>query len=488
MNAPAPNPLARPAAPPLSEILHALLHAAWRRRYLILLPALVLPVAGFVLGGLVPRSYEARMSVLVQDPSRFNPFMNDLTVRSNLRDRMDGLRALLTSRHVLAGVAEDLGLVPPGASDAAQAWAVASLSGAVSVTLIGQEMVELRYRAARPEGMDRVLRRIGERFIERVRGPEDTSLRESVIFLERQAAESQGELDAAESALASFKSRNASQLPDLRQANVNRLALIRDQLAEREVRLAGAEGEIVAMRERLLQTDPVIGRLEQEIVAATAELAVLRARYAEGHSRVQGTERRRERLEEERAALLRAAAQARPADIGRLWNLAAFAAGSPDGAQPLLVSQVGALEAARTRVEQLRAETANLRAAAEELATRVAASGEVERGLRALERDVAVKAEIVQALRRRYEQARVTADLAQQQAPERIKVIDQPMEPVAPMKPMPLIFALAGLAAGLALGAGLAALLEIADTSVRRIRDLERLTGVPVLARLPRTP
>jgi uncharacterized protein involved in exopolysaccharide biosynthesis len=111
----------------------------------------------------------------------------------------------------------------------------------------------------------------------------------------------------------------------------------------------------------------------------------------------------------------------------------------------------------------------------------------VERGLRALERDVAVKAELVQTLRRRYEQARVTADLAQQQAPERIKVIDRPMEPSAPTRPMPMLFAIAGLLGGIVLGAGLAALLEIADTSVRRIRDLERLTGVPVLARLPRT-
>jgi uncharacterized protein involved in exopolysaccharide biosynthesis len=230
----------------------------------------------------------------------------------------------------------------------------------------------------------------------------------------------------------------------------------------------------------------VIGRLEQDIVATTGELALLRARYLREHSRVQAAERRLERLEEERGTLVRAAATARPADIGRLWNFAAVAAGQGDGAQMLLVSQVGALEAARTRVEQLRAETANLRAASDELARRVAASGEVERGMRALERDVAVKAEIVHALRRRFEQARVTADLAQQQAPERIKVIDEPVQPSSPMKPLQLIFAIAGLLAGAALGAGLATLLELADTSVRRIRELETLTGAPVLARIPR--
>ena len=174
------------APPPFAELAHALLAAAWRRRYAIALPLLLLPVLGGAIGSLVPLSYDTRMSMLVQEPGRFNPFLEDLSVRSNLKDRMDGLRALLTSRHVLLPVAEDLGMVGTGASEGDQSRAVGSLAADVSVQLIGQEMVELRYRARRPEGMDRILGRIGERFIERVRGPEDSSLRDSVAFLEQQ--------------------------------------------------------------------------------------------------------------------------------------------------------------------------------------------------------------------------------------------------------------------------------------------------------------
>lgn len=478
---PLPLPLQEPSAPPLSEVVHVLLAAAWRRRYAIVLPVLLLPVLGGAAGTVAPRSYEARTSILVQDPQRFNPFMTDLTVRSNLRDRMEGLKALLTSRHVLQGVAEDLGLVAQGAGEAAQDRAVAGLAGALSVTLIGQEMVEIRYRASRPGGMAAVLRRVGERFVERVRGPEDASLRDSLAFLERQAADAAAELDAAEAALSAYKSRHAAALPELRQATAARLAQLREQLADREMRLAGAEGEIGAMRDRLLATDPVLGRLEQEIVAARTGLAELRARYTEAHSRVQAAERRLARLEEERGGLVRAAGEV---DLGRLWQLAAAAPG--EGAPALLVSQVAAMEAARARLGLLRAEAATLGAAARELSARLEASGEVERGLRGLERDVAVKAELVQSLRRRLEQARVTAELAAQQAPERIKVIDPPVEPSAPTKPMPVIFAVAGLLAGIAVGAGLAALMEIADGSVRRIRQMEALVRVPVLARLPR--
>ncbi len=480
------SPAAIPAPPPLAELAHQLLSAAWRRRYAILLPLALLPPLAGVVGTLVPRAYETRMSVLVQEPGRFNPFLEDLSVRSNLRDRMEGLRALLTSRHVLLPVAQDMGMVSPTATEDAQSRAVSTLASQVSVQLIGQEMVELRFKSNHPEGMDRVLTRIGERFIERVRGPEDSSMRDSVAFLEQQLKQSQDALDAAENAVAAYKSGHAAQLPDLRNANMQRLATLREHLAEREVTLAGAEREIASVTERLLATDPLLGRIETDMVAATAELSSLRARYTELHSKVQAAQGKLEWLEHERAEVMARANRAATFDRATLWNFAAAAAAKPDGGQPLLISQVAALEAGRARLEQLRGETANIRTAVAALEGDIAGSGEVERDLRRLEREAAVNAELTQQLRTRYARARVTADLATQQAPERIKIIDRAIEPTAPTKPMALLFTLAGVFGGLFLGIGLAVLLELLDGTPRRIRETEKLAGVPVLARIPR--
>lgn len=484
------HPATQPLSPttmgkvPMLEIWYSLIAAVWRRRYVIALPIVLMPLLGAVIGHFMPRSFETRMSILIQEPSKLNPFLEDLSVKTNLKDRMDALRALLTSRYVMAGVAEDLGLLKGDSSEAAQDRVVADLAGAVSVQLIGNEMVELRYRAASPFGIDRVLMRIGERFMQRVAAPEDSSMRSSVTFLEAQLKAATDKLGESERALSEFKTVNAQQLPDLRSTNVQRLAQLRDALSDHEIKLTGAESEFKTMRSRLTQADPMIGRLEQDIIAVTAELAQLRARYTDQHSSVQTAMHKLERLNDERASLLRAEAAAPPPDEDRILNLAAAAVTDKTNVQPLLVSQVVLVEAARARLQLLRSETDNLRGMVAELTDRVKAGGEVERSLRDHEREVQVNSDLVAQLRHRFDMAKITGDLSRNQAPQRIAVIDRPTEPMKPTKPITLLFTLAGLVAGIVLGAGLAALMEIADTSVRSIRDMESLMGVPVLARI----
>lgn len=481
----------RPADPrtPLLEVVAAAMAATWRRRKVIAVPLLVLPVVGLAIGMVAPRSYETRMTLLVQDAGRALPNIQDMAVGTNLKDRMEALRAILASRRVMLGVAQDIGLLPADADRPRQDAVVRSLAQAVNVQLIGTEVLEFTYRAPYPQGMSVVLNRVGQRFVEAVLAPGDSSTRDSVEFLKRQLDAASTQLTAAETALGDYRGRNVQQLPEQRGANVTRLAQVRDALNDHQVRLAGAESEFASLRSRLVQTDPMVGRLEQDIVAATSEVANLRSRYTPEHSSVQAAERRLRHLEEMRRDMLQAARA--PAvgedDLDRLWNMAAtIPTGKPDGEQaPMLVSQVVLLQQARGKVEQLRAETENLRTTVAEIERRLASSGEVERRLRELERDLATKSDLVGELNKRYERARVTNDFSRYQAPDRVKVLDQPVDPTAPMRPITLLFTLAGIAGGLLLGTGLAAALEATDPTVRRAREMERISGVRVLARVP---
>nr|WP_294564767.1 hypothetical protein [uncultured Rhodopila sp.] len=473
-----------PASPPIAETLQVLLTGAWRQRYLIVTPMLFLPVLGGIAGHLAPKTYETKMTILIQEPGKLNPFLEDLSIKTNLKDRMPALQSLLTSRYVMQSVATDLGMIHPDSKEKLIDDVVADLAGAVTVQLTGQELVELHYKAATPAGIDKVLMRIGERFMERVEAPEDSSMRNSVTFLDKELAEARKRLEDAEGAVAEYRARNAQSLPDQRAGNLQRLATLRDALAEHEVKLAGAQTDFDTTRARLSQTDPVIGRLEQDIVTTRGDLAVLRSRYTDEHSKVQAALRKLQRLEEERASLVASGQQAAPADVDRMWNMAAVARKEGDGSQPLLVSQVAMLEAARTRLQEMQSETENLRRSIAELSASVEASGDVEREFDKRQRSVTETLDLVQSLQKRFDMAKVTGELSRFQAPERIKVIDKPAVPTKPMKPLTVLFAVGGLAGGLFLGAGLAVLVELSDTTVRRIRQMEKLTGVPVLGRL----
>jgi polysaccharide chain length determinant protein (PEP-CTERM system associated) len=475
---------ATPASPPIAETLQVLLTAAWRRRYLIVTPMLILPVLGGIAGHFAPKTYETKMTILIQEPGKLNPFLEDLSVKTNLKERMPALSSLLTSRHVMQSVAADLGMIHPDSKEKLIDDIVADLSSAVSVQLIGQELVELRYKAATPANIDKVLMRIGERFMERVEAPEDSSMRNSVSFLDKELADARKRLEDAEASVAEYRTKNAQSLPDQRAGNLQRLATLRDALAEHEVKLVGAQTDFDTTRARLSQTDPVIGRLEQDIVTTRGDLAVLRSRYTDEHSKVQAKLRELQRLEDERARLVAAGQQAAPVDVDRMWNMAAVAHKEGDGSQPLLVSQVAMLEAARTRLQEVQSETENLRRSVTELSANVEASGDVERELDKRQRSVTETLDLVQSLQKRFDMAKVTGELSRFQAPERIKVIDKPAVPTKPMKPLTILFAVGGLVGGLFLGAGMAVLQELSDTTVRRIRQMEKLTGVPVLGRL----
>lgn len=475
------------ASLPLIVVLHCLLAAAWRRRYLIAVPIVLMPPIGLIAGLYAPKTYEARMTVLVQDTTKLNPFLEDIAIKSTVKERMPALEALLHSRHVLEPVVHDMRLLPEKASREAIERTVAELSGALGVRLIGSELIELRYVSRNRDGMDRILATVGNRFLERVLAPESSSMTASVSFLDGQLSASKRELDAGEERLAEFRSANASQLPDLHAGNVARLSQLRQLLAEQQTALAGAEAAMTETRSRLVRTNPVVGKLEEQIVAVTGELALLRARYTDEHSQVQSALRRLARLEDERDRLMAVARELTAGELDRMWNMAASATARPseDGMRPLLVTQLGELQGARAKVIGLGHEIERLRTEIADLERKVNSHGTVQLQLRELERDVSVKREIYASLLKRAEMARVTGELGRFQRPDRVKVIDEPVTPSGPTRPMTLVFLLAGLAGGIALGLGMAVAAEIADTSVRRVDVLHALLDAPVLARIP---
>lgn len=474
--------------PHWSELLRLWSQTAWRFRYLICLLLVLLPMLFGLAGLLRPRSYESHMSILIQEAAKHNPILEDLAVDTRVRDRLSALRAMLHSRHVLLGVAVDLEWIDDDSPAEEREDVVRRLSQAIKVRLIGDELIELTYRQDQPEDIERVLLAIAQRFMDKVLAPERSSISGSVAFLEDQLTQSAEALEAAEGDLSAFRSRHASALPELHAANVRRLADLRTLRAERQTELEGAKAQFADLKHRLLAVNPVVARIEHQIVDLRGRLASLRGRYTERHSAVRAAESALDRLLDERHALI---AETQALDLQRieqLWGAALRRTRQDSGLQQLLVSQVESLRTSHARVVQLERQITALDGELTELDGRIAGFGEVQRELDSLERALAVKRDVHTTLQKRAEMARVTGALGQFEAPERIKVIDQPTIPTRPSGLPAVLFVALGLFMAVGLSAGLVAVVEVLERSVRTGEQAARLVGAPLLALMPAVP
>lgn len=471
----------------VGDIVHLIVSAAWYRRYLLCVPIVVMPVLAGGVSKLLPKSYDARMVLLVQEPAKLNPFLNDLAIGPNLKDRKEGLISLLHSEHILGAVIDDQKLLPPDASPRARDEAIRALSANLTAQTVGGDLIELKLKGGSPKGLDRILASIGDRFVDRLLAPERSSIESSVSFLDQEIAEKRRLLTIAEDELAGFKQKNADKLPELYTANVQRLTTLQRTLEEKQFDLSSAQAAFDDLRSRLANTNPVIGKMEEQIVQVSSELALLRARYTDDHSDVQAALRKLRRLEDERKALIAAAQQLTPEEVERAINQVSVAGATSDrAAAPLLVSQMQRLEDARARRDGLTREVDGLKQSVSDAKQSVADYGAVELQQKRLERAVAAARETYDSLAKRYDMARITGALGRFEGPERVKLIDPPTEPTVPTTPPAILFIIGGIFGGIGLGAALAFVAEMADGTLRRREQVEIGLGVPLLSRLPR--
>jgi len=468
--------------------LHLILSAIWRNRYLILTPAIALPIIAVMICFITPRNWQAHTTILVQESAQMNPFLEDLSVSTDLENRMTTLDTLLHSRHTLINVAKDLKLIDDTSTDSETDKLVRQLSAALSVKLMGKDLVKLVYHADSPERIVDVLLSVRARFLEKLLAPEISSLDASETFLTNQLTLKSTELHDAEYRLAQFKQKNADHLPRLYNANSSRFSELNILLEQRKIELSGAIAAKKTIRSRLAQVDPVMSEIEQNIVETKGELAILRSRYTDRHSKVEISLRKLSQLQDERALQSKASYSINEVDLNRLWEIANnMQDGTIENNQNLLlVSQLKELQLADGRVEQIKEEMNSIQKQTALLKTSLAGTGEMERQLQQLERDLKVKRGLYSDLLYRYEKAKITGALGRFEQPERIKIIDEPYRPSAPTNFPLSIFLLAGIFGGIFLGAGMALFSELADTSIRAKHQLEEITSSPVITRIPR--
>ncbi|MCY9803500.1 chain-length determining protein [Vibrio scophthalmi] len=462
-----------------------ILNAAWRQRYVIVLPTLILPFVGLMVAKLAPTVYVSHTSMLIQETAKMNPFLEDIAVSTMLKERLNALSTLLKSRHVLQSVAADQGLITPDMSTLQQERIIQRLSANLSVNQPGKDFLQIELTAEKPDGMASLLTSISEHFIEQLLAPERSSIRDSSEFLTIHIEKRRSELDQAENALAEYRNKNLAVTPEMQNQSLTQLATLKQNLAEKQAELAGVKKSLGSLDQQLSKTNPVIGRIEDQIIEIRSALTLLQAKYTDNHSSVQAKKRELKRLESERNLLLEVEQPNVTSD--QLWDIASSNTLSDiNNIQPLLVTQLHSLQLVRSRYESLTEETKSLESMITAIEKQAQNFGDTAQQMYRLKRDAQIKRQLYDELLQRYEMAQLTGSLGIFEENKRVKIIDLPYTPSAPANLPTLIYILACLIAGIGLGVGMAYLFELFDSSLRRSDQVEAITHVPVLTTIPK--
>ena len=470
----------------ITRLVYLALYALYRRIRLFIVPLVILPVFVVLHGITAEKYYENHASVLLEESALLNPFLDELSFSFELAERIDALETLVLSRSVINDIALSTGIISVDTPLIEAELLNEELRQNITMSMVGDDLVKVQFKWHQPEVMKTVLEQIVETFIEKLLAPTKTSLDTSEQFFQAQLENLRLDLEQADSDLAMFRSENRSELPQLFMSNQEALQTVERQRQLKSVELSGVRARLEMLEQKLGKANPVIGLLEDKIIRAESELALLKTRYTDKHSRVVNIQRQIITLKAKQSELIDSADDLKDLDIDRLWQVANTLPEEEGAGQPnLLVTQIVTLQEIRNQHAQVIEEMAMLDAQVDSLTQRLTQSSEVDKQLRILERDYEVKSDLYRDMLSRYEMAKLTGKLVQYEGPDKVKQIERAYSPTRPISSPISLIAIMGVVLGVFAGCLFVFVAELLDSTVKDKVTAEKLINRPVLSILP---
>jgi polysaccharide chain length determinant protein (PEP-CTERM system associated) len=463
-----------------------------RRIRAILYTAVAVWLGSVVVAALLPNQYQVYTTLLIEPQSISRKLVEAGLDKSDLNNRLHLMTMQILSRARLSRVIDDLRLYEEESEEMTREEVIDLMRSRIGVEPVLPELqaelmkgsnreieintFRLFYRHENSKTAAAVANRLANDFIDehikdRVQVSGDTA-----EFIESELTRLSRRIREVESSIAQVKAENAGRLPEDRAANELQMTRAVEALRESQRRLAEAEsdeafyrqqagvvraaegsrgdvvGKAVSPALRLQELEMLLGELRArgftdkhpDVVATLAEIEQLRSRVEEGRE-------------------------------------------NPDAAPLSVAEQEARAEAQRAtlRAEAERAEVARLEAAIDAAQERLAATPRVAEQLDALAREYVSLSDNVREYSNKRLEAVVAANMERRQKGEQFRVLEPAFPPPKPVSPDRILILALGAVLGIALGGGLAVMLEAADSSYHEPRRLQETLRIPVLASIP---
>lgn len=462
-----------------------------RRLWLILLLAVFGGGAGFVAARVLPKKFLSKTLVLVQQPEvqPVTPIATD-----NVNQRLATMQQEILSRARLEPIIHDLNLYPRDVNRLPMEEVVENMRQSVTVTAVAP-MTETRAQNLpgftisvvyeNPDLAQKICSTITSMFITEDLQVSTTTDTETVRFLNEQLEQAKAKLDLQDAKLAEFQRKHAGSLPEDSQANMAYLSGQTTQLEAATQALNRAQQDksfaesILSQQLSAWQATQAgqanVETLDSQLQAMQAQLTSLQSKYTDDHPDVIKAKADIAALKQKIAESDKQKALAGPVDKND----------HPVG-EPTQILQLRAqIHQYEQVIKERTVQQEELKKQIEIYQTRVAATPEIEQEYKMLTRDHDTVLASYNDLLKKRDASAMSTQYDQSKQNDRFLVLDPANLPTEPSFPKLPMFAGGGFGGGLALGIGLALLLEMQDTSMRSEHDVEVVLRLPVLAMIP---
>ena len=447
--------------------------------------------AGFATARFLPKRYTSQTLVLVQQPTVSGDYVKPV-VGENTTERLSSMQQEILSRSRLEPVIQQFGLYRAELDRVPMEDLVDRLRRAVTVTPLAP-MAQTNARGLPgftisvdfndPRIAQQICSTITSMFMEENLQLRQRQAEQTTQFLGKQLDDAKARLDEQDRKLASFQHRYLGSLPDDEARNINVLQGLNTQLDAATQAISRAQQDKTfaesSLNEQLAEWKATQDghnpqTQEQQLTTLQTQLAELKSKYTDDHPDVIRAQNDIETLKKTMAEARTEGDSTNPAKSTQTPI-------EPAAIQ-LLRAQIHANDEA---IKEHAAEQAQIQQRIKTYQSRIEASPEVEQEYKQLTRDYQTALDFYNDLLKKRDQSAMATDLEKRQEGEQFQVLDPANLPDSPSYPKKFNFEFGGLAAGLLLGCGLTALLEIRDTSLKSEKDVEVLLHVPVLVTIP---
>lgn len=460
------------------------LDAIWRRKYILLLSIIIMPILAVLSIYILPQKYMASTSVEININAL--PAMKDISTPIDIMDRFQGLKAFILSPDNLQKIVPESGLVKPNAKKTVITSVAKVLSKGLTVTLLDKSVIEIQLIQNKPAHMVDILNLISKSLMQQFNSQEKTTSQASMEVLSNALQQQKQKLKASIEALSKYEKTHSDSLPEYGDMYQNQLRQINNSLGEKRAQYSAVDAEKQELEQALLKINPIITEIDRSILANDMKLSKLRLIYTDNYPDIKALLQLDQSLKVERDKLQKQKQTLDANKIQQLWNMTIS---EPSGTKEkgnfqLLSTQLEKLINMQLKLTGMKQEIANLTEQQNNVNKKLQLITDNKQILVELQQTIKDEQTTYEAVLSRNNLAKMSVGLNKDERSSIVKIVSYPENPTSPLSRPTSFLLFVGLIAGILLGISLPIVLELMDNTARNKRAIEAATGFEVICRV----